>query len=115
MSERIPTPRLAFSSLLALAFSASVMAQTAPAPKADAAKAPVKVAAAPENDPDVALAKKAALDWLALADAGKFEGTWEEVVGSHASALSGPSVSFSPNGRCWPSLTTTKVPGPRPG
>lgn len=86
MSERIPTPRLAFSSLLALAFSASVMAQTAPAPKADAAKAPVKAAAAPENDPDVALAKKAALDWLALADAGKFEATWEEAATSFQKA-----------------------------
>lgn len=80
MSERILTPRLAFSSLLALAFSASVMAQTAPAPKADAAKAPVKPAAATENDPDVALAKKAALDWLALSDAGKFDATWDEAA-----------------------------------
>ena len=77
MSEQIPTQRLVLSSVLTVALSATVMAQTAPAPKAGVAKAPVKAAAAPANDPDVALAKKAALDWLALADAGKFEATWE--------------------------------------
>ena len=75
---------LGFGSLAlgAFALSASVMAQTTPPAKADAAKP----AAAPtsgtvnEKDPDVALAKKAALDWLALADAGKFEETWIEAA-----------------------------------
>ncbi len=62
-------------------FSATfVFAQTpaAPAPKADAKK-PAPVA---QTDPDVALARKAALDWLALADALKFEATWDEAATS---------------------------------
>ena len=89
MSERILTHRLAFSSLVVLALSASVMAQAPAAPKADA-KAPVKAAAAPvaDNDPDVALARKAALEWLALSDAGKFEATWEEAASSFQKAQS---------------------------
>lgn len=36
--------------------------------------------AAKDSDPDIALAKKAALDWLALVDAGKFEATWDEAA-----------------------------------
>lgn len=43
-----------------------------------AAKAP---AAAPaSNDPDLALARKAALDWLAVVDAGKFEASFDEAA-----------------------------------
>jgi hypothetical protein len=66
--------RVVSPALLALALSTVVAAQTAP--KAG----PVKPAAAAESDPDLALAKKAALDWLALADAGKFEATWDEAA-----------------------------------
>jgi len=58
------------------------MAQTAPPAKADAPKAAAAIPAGTvnENDPDVALARKAALSWLALADAGKFEETWVEAA-----------------------------------
>jgi len=89
MSKRIlHSLRFGSLALAVLAFSASVMAQTAPPAKADAAK---PAAAAPagtvnEKDPDVALAKKAALDWLALADAGKFEETWVEAASSFQKA-----------------------------
>lgn len=92
MSERfLNSIRCASQVLLALALSASAMAQT-PAPKTDAPKtdarkpAPEKAAATAEADPDVALAKKAAIDWLALADAGKFEATWEEAATSFQKA-----------------------------
>ncbi len=83
MSNRIPhSLRFGSLALAALALSASALAQTAPPAKADAAK---PAAAAPagtvnEKDPDVALAKKAALAWLALSDAGKFEETWVEAA-----------------------------------
>lgn len=83
MSKRILNS-LCFGSLAlaVIVSSASAMAQTTPPAKAPAAK---PAAAAPagtvnENDPDVALAKKAALEWLALADAGKFEETWVEAA-----------------------------------
>jgi hypothetical protein len=87
MSTRISDAlRFGSTALLTLALSAPAMAQSAPPAKADAAKP--AAAAAPtstqgtvnENDPDVALAKKAALAWLALADAGKFEETWMEAA-----------------------------------
>ena len=85
MSTRILTSlRFATFALLAVALSASVMAQTTPAAKAEAPKpAPSQAAAAAaaDNDPDVALARKAALKWLALVDAGKFEQTWIEAAG----------------------------------
>jgi hypothetical protein len=84
MSERFPTPSHLSASLLAVALSASVLAQTAPRP--DAAKAAGKAAPATDSDPDVALAKKAALAWLALLDAGKFEATWEEAATSFQKA-----------------------------
>jgi hypothetical protein len=38
------------------------------------------------SDPDVALARKAALAWLALVDAGKFEATWDEAARSFQKA-----------------------------
>jgi len=83
MSHRILNPlRLGTLALLALALSASVMAQTPPPAKADAAKpaAATPAGTVNENDPDVAAAKKAALAWLTLADAGKFEETWVEAA-----------------------------------
>lgn len=85
MSERFPNLRHALAILLVLVLPASIPAQTAPRPD-PAAKAPAKAAANPENDPDVALAKKAALDWLVLADAGKFEATWDEAASSFQKA-----------------------------
>jgi len=76
--------------LVALAFSASVMAQTVPPAKAQPSPAPanasVPAGTVNEMDPDVALAKKAALAWLALADAGKFEETWVEAASSFQKA-----------------------------
>jgi hypothetical protein len=36
----------------------------------------------PDSDPDIALARKAALDWLALLDAGKIDATWDEAASS---------------------------------
>lgn len=49
---------------------------------------PKAAPAAKDSDPDVVLAKKAALDWLALVDAGKFETTWDEAAGSFQKAQS---------------------------
>ena len=59
-----------------LSSRAATALQAAPsgAPKAPAAKA---APAANENDPDVVAAKKAALEWLALVDASKFEASWD--------------------------------------
>ncbi len=82
MSNRILNSlRLGTLALLAVAWPAAAMAQTPPA-KTDAAKPapPTPAGTVNENDPDVALAKKAALAWLALADAGKFEETWVEAA-----------------------------------
>ena len=73
--------RLVSPALIVLTLAATLAAQT-PAPKAG----PAKPAAAAETDPDIALAKKAALDWLALADAGKFEATWDEAATSFQKA-----------------------------
>jgi hypothetical protein len=82
MSERIPTfLNIASRALIVLGLATTLVAQT-PAPKT----ATAKPAAAAETDPDLALAKKAALDWLALADAGKFEATWEEAASSFQKA-----------------------------
>lgn len=81
--------RFGSPALVALALAASVMAQTAPPAKADAAKPAAAAQATPvanEKDPDVALAKKAALAWLALADAGKFEETWVEAASTFQKA-----------------------------
>ena len=52
------------------------------APKS-VAKATAAVSATPtkapaSNDPDLALARKAALDWLAVVDTGKFEASFDE-------------------------------------
>jgi hypothetical protein len=83
MSKRILNSlRPGVPALLVFALSAPVMAQTAPMAKVDAAKpaATTPAGTVNENDPDVALAKKAALAWLALADAGKFEETWVEAA-----------------------------------
>lgn len=81
MSERILNSlRFAASALLALSLSVSAGAQPMAGPKA----AP----AAKDSDPDVALAKKAALEWLALVDAGKFETTWDQAAGSFQKAQS---------------------------
>lgn len=75
--------------VLVLALAIPAAAQTV-APKPDATKAPKTAApaAAAAADPDVALAKKAALDWLALADAGKYEATWDEAATSFQKAQS---------------------------
>lgn len=77
--NRVSTQPLRIAALAALifAFITATSAQTK-APAA-AKAAPAKSAAA---DPDLALAKKAALDWLALVDAGKFEGSWDEAATS---------------------------------
>ena len=85
MSERIQNSlRSAATALLALSLSISAEAQPLAAPKTDAKAAP----AAKDSDPDVTLAKKAALDWLALVDAGKFEATWVEAATSFQKAQS---------------------------
>ncbi len=82
MSERfLRALRLSAFSLLAVSLTASAMAQTAP--KAAPKKA---MPAAESADPDVALAKKAALDWLALVDAFKFDATWDEAATSFQKA-----------------------------
>ena len=63
MSNRILNSlRLGTPALLVFALSARVMAQTAPPAKADAPKAAAAIPAGTvnENDPDVALARKAA-------------------------------------------------------
>lgn len=75
--------------VLVLALAIPAAAQTV-APKSDAKKAPEKVAATTTGpaDPDVALAKKAALAWLALVDAGKYEATWDEAATSFQKAQS---------------------------
>ena len=68
MSERIQNSlRSAATALLALSLSISAEAQPLAAPKTDA---------------------KAALDWLALVDAGKFEATWVEAARSFQKAQS---------------------------
>ena len=76
---------------LVLTLASPAAAQTV-APKSDAKKAPEKAAAtasaAAATDPDVAVAKKAALAWLALADAGKYEATWDEAATSFQKAQS---------------------------
>ncbi len=85
MIERIlPTLRFAAAVLLAASLTTTSQAQTAAAPKTktDAKKA----AAASESDPDVALARKAALEWLALVDSFKFEGTWDTAATSFQKA-----------------------------
>ena len=83
MIERIvPTLRFAAVVLLAASLTTTSQAQTAAAPKAEAKK----VASPSESDPDVALAKKAALEWLALVDAFKFEGTWDAAATSFQKA-----------------------------
>jgi len=78
-------------SALVLTLAIPAAAQTV-APKADAKKAPEKTGAtapaAAATDPEVALARKAALDWLALADAGKYEATWDEAATSFQKAQS---------------------------
>lgn len=89
MSNRIlHSLRFGSAALFALALSIPAMAQTAPPAKAEAPKpAPsTPTGTVNEKDPDVALAKKAALEWLALADAGKFEETWEEAASSFQKA-----------------------------
>jgi hypothetical protein len=84
MSDRsLRTLRLCACTLLATVLAAPALAQTQPAPKA----APKNAAPAAEStDPDVALAKKAALDWLALVDAFKFDATWDEAATSFQKA-----------------------------
>jgi Protein of unknown function (DUF4019) len=63
--------------------TASVTSLAAAQPK-EAPKTAPKIAspAAESADPDVALAKKAALEWLALVDGYKFEATWDEAATS---------------------------------
>ena len=78
----LPTLRFAAAVLLAAALTTTSQAQTAAAPKADAKK----VTTPADSDPDVALAKKAALEWLALVDAFKFEGTWDAAAASFQKA-----------------------------
>jgi Protein of unknown function (DUF4019) len=66
--------------VFALGLSSVVAAQTAPAGTAKKPAVETAKPAAKDVDPDLALAKKAALDWLALVDAGKFEATWDEAA-----------------------------------
>jgi hypothetical protein len=90
MSNRILKP-LIFGSLT-LGLCTSTVAQTSPPAKApQSAGAPPASTGVPqgtvnEKDPDVVAARKAALAWLALADAGKFEETWVEAAGSFQKA-----------------------------
>lgn len=62
------------AALALLLTGADAFAAQGPKP---AAKAPATAAPA-ANDPDLALARKAALDWLAVVDAGKFEASFDE-------------------------------------
>jgi len=83
MSEqRISLIRPALAAALISLFLAPLVAQSAPA------QTPAKAAAVPaeDADKDVAEAKKAALAWLALVDAGKFEATWDEAASSFKKA-----------------------------
>lgn len=73
-------------SALVLTLAIPAAAQTV-APKADAPKAPEK-SGLNAADPDAAPARKAALDWLALVDAGKYEATWDEAATSFQKAQS---------------------------
>jgi hypothetical protein len=79
MSYRSPL-KLTLLGLVAIGFLArpAIALQAAPKPPA-AQSAPKATAAsaATEKDPDVIAAKKAALDWLALVDASKFEASWD--------------------------------------
>jgi hypothetical protein len=85
MSERfLNSLRGATVTLLALSVSSLAAAQTAP--KVEAKKPAPSAAAPAESDPDVALARKAALDWLALADVGKFDATWDQAAASFQKA-----------------------------
>lgn len=64
------------TALALLLTAAPTFAARAPKP---AAKSATPAATAPaSNDPDLALARKAALDWLAVVDAGKFEASFDE-------------------------------------
>jgi hypothetical protein len=76
--------RAAFVMTLAFALPGAALAQGA-APAGDAKKA-AAAAPAPVEDPDVALARKAALDWLALVDASRFDATWDEAATSFQKA-----------------------------
>jgi hypothetical protein len=83
MTERLlKSIRAALVTALGLALPGAMAAQGA-APKGEVKKAaPAAVAPVAETDPDVALARKAALDWLALVDASKFDATWDEAATS---------------------------------
>ena len=76
MNARSRAARLSALALtLALVASGSaVFAQTKAPPPAAAKGAAL-------NDPDVGAAKKAAIDWLALVDSGKFPATFDEAAG----------------------------------
>ena len=95
---------------LAISLSTLAVAQT-PAPKADAGKpVPKKAASTEKSDPDVALARKAALDWLALVDASKFEATWDDdqwrMHREAESRATGPALR-TPGSTCARSLHST--------
>ncbi len=75
---------------LTVGFSGAAIAQTkAPAPPPAAPKAAAPKPASKDaslSDPDVAAAKKAALDWIALVDAGKYPATFDEAAASFQKA-----------------------------
>jgi hypothetical protein len=70
------------TALVALSMAGPTPAQTAPATGGPKSGAQVAAAREPTSDRDVALARKAAVAWLALADAGKFAATWDEAAAS---------------------------------
>jgi hypothetical protein len=83
MSERLQSSiRRALTALIFLALPGLLAAQTGgPRPDVSRGGPPNStLPAAAETDPDVALARKAALEWLALVDAFKFDATWEEAA-----------------------------------
>ena len=85
MSERfLNSLRGATVALLAFSLSSQVAAQTAP--RGEVKKLAPAASAPAESDPDVALARKAALDWLALVDVGKFDATWDQAAASFQKA-----------------------------
>jgi hypothetical protein len=74
--------RPALAALLTLSMAGLAPAQQAPAPSGSKPRAATTSPSEAKPDPDVAPAQKAALAWLALVDAGKFDATWDEAATS---------------------------------
>ncbi len=74
--------RPALAALLTLWLAGPAHAQTEAAQSAAKPKAATASPSEAKPDPDVARAREAALAWLALVDAGRFDATWDEAATS---------------------------------